>query len=408
VTDRLRLATGTAEVLASLRRSLTGNGVTAALPPTGPERQQTLTMLHPEQPVAEADAAAVVATSGSTGRPRGVVLSRSALVASAEATHARLGGAGSWVLALPPHYVAGLMVLVRAAVGGRSVHEVEGRLSGLTDLRLGDGPAYLSVVPTQLTRALADPALTRALRRFDAVLLGGAAADPQMLETAAESGIRVVTTYGMSETCGGCVYDGRPLADVDIDLDDAGRISIGGPTVFAGYRLDPVATAEALVEGRLVTRDRGAFVDGRLTVLGRLDDVVISGGMNVDLAVVERAVRTWAAREGAEAAVVGVPDPDWGTQVVAVVEDDEQNLPHVPTSPPDLSGALQTRGRFSSASLHDALAADLPRFAQPRRLLVVRTLPRTSSGKIDRRRLIAELTVDQATPTSDPNAGPES
>ena len=136
VTARLRLATGTAEVLASLRRSLFADGVTAPLPPTGPEQQQTLTMLRPEQPVGEPDAAAVVATSGSTGRPRGVVLSRSALVASAEATHARLGGAGSWVLALPPHYVAGLMVLVRAVVGDRPVHEVDGRLSGLTDLRL--------------------------------------------------------------------------------------------------------------------------------------------------------------------------------------------------------------------------------------------------------------------------------
>ena len=174
--------------------------------------------------------------------------------------------------------------------------------------------------------------------------------------------------------------------------------------MFAGYRLDPVATAEALVAGRLVTRDRGAFVDGRLTVLGRLDDVVISGGMNVDLAAVERAVRAWAGLAGAEAAVVGVPDSEWGVQLVAVVEDG-QCLPHVPTTLPDSSGALQTRGRLSSASLRNALAADLPPYALPRRLLVVRELPRTSGGKIDRRRLTADLTANL---TSDPTTGPES
>ena len=121
VTDRLRLADGTAEVLDSLRRSLAGSGVTAPLPADRAEREQTLAMLRPEIAVEEADAAAVVATSGSTGRPRGVVLSRSALIASAEATHRRLGGPGTWVLALPAHYVAGLMVLVRSLVADRPV-----------------------------------------------------------------------------------------------------------------------------------------------------------------------------------------------------------------------------------------------------------------------------------------------
>lgn len=375
VIPALRLPTGTAEVLASLRRSLSGDGVTAPLPPQEPERAQTLAMLQLDQPVTEPDAAAIVATSGSTGHPRGVVLSAAALRASADATHARLNGPGTWVLALPPHYVAGLMVLVRGVVADQPVHEVDSHLQGLTDLEWGSDPAYLSVVPTQLARALADPALTRALTRFDAVLLGGAAADASLLHRAGEAGIAVVTTYGMSETCGGCVYDGQPLDGVTVTTSSDGRVSIGGPTLFSGYRLDPATTAEALVDGRLVTRDRGALDQGRLTVLGRLDDVVISGGMNVDLATVERAVRAWAA---GEAAVVGLPSAEWGVEVVAVVEQ--------PDEPPESDARL--------GDLRASLSHQLPTYALPRRLLIIPALPRTSGGKIDRRRLVADLAVD--------------
>ena len=378
MTDRLRLADGTAEVLDSLRRSLAASGVTAPLPADRAERKQTLAMLHPEVAVEEADAAAVVATSGSTGRPRGVVLSRSALIASAEATHRRLGGPGTWVLALPAHYVAGLMVLVRSLVADRAVVEVDGRLDALSSVELtSDGPHYLSVVPTQLTRALGDPSRTAALQRFDAVLLGGSAADPALLDRAAAAGIAVVTTYGMSETCGGCVYDGLPLDGVDVTVEDGGRLGIGGPTVFAGYRLDPAATADNLVGGRLLTRDRGELgPDGRVTVLGRIDDVVISGGLNVDLAAVERAVRAWA---GVEAAVVGVPHPEWGTEVVAVITDGHE-----------------------LSDLRAALTGRLPTYALPRRLVVRNSLPRTSGGKIDRRQLIADLSDTPADRPEDP------
>ncbi len=244
------------------------------------------------------------------------------------------------------------------------------------------------MVPTQLTRALTDPAKTAALRRCDAVLLGGAAADPALLTRARDAGIAVVTTYGMSETCGGCVYDGLPLDGVDVTTDVGGRLVIGGPTVFAGYRLDPAATADALVDGRLVTRDRGRVAsDGRVEVLGRVDDVVISGGLNVDLAVVERAVRGWA---GDESAVVGVPHPDWGVEVVAVIARDERVA--TASVPPDPRPSSVISERASLAELRAALAADLPAYALPRRLVVRADLPRTSGGKIDRRQLIADLT----------------
>ena len=405
MTDRLRLADGTAEVLDSLRRSLAGSGVTAPLPTDPAEHEQTLAMLRAGVDVEQADAAAVVATSGSTGRPRGVVLTRSALIASAEATHRRLGGPGTWVLALPVHYVAGLMVLVRSLVADRPVVGVDARLDALPTVELtADGPHYLSVVPTQLTRALGDPVRTAALRRFDAVLLGGSAADPALLDRAAAAGVAVVTTYGMSETCGGCVYDGVPLDGVDVTVEDGGRLGIGGPTVFAGYRLDPAATAAALVDGRLLTHDRGTVgSDGRVTVLGRIDDVVISGGLNVDLAAVERAVRTWAdgVAAGVEAAVVGVPHPEWGTEVVAVVSE-EQNQAFVPTPAPDERSADAKEARFFLSDLRTALAGRLPAYALPRRLVVRPTLPRTSGGKIDRRQLIADLTVRPVDRPEDP------
>ncbi|HEU5484647.1 MAG TPA: AMP-binding protein, partial [Microlunatus sp.] len=298
------------------------------------------------------------------------------------------GGPGTWVLALPTHYVAGLMVIARSVTADRPVLEVDPRLRHLPELDLGRGPAYLSLVPTQLTRALDDPELTRVLRRFEAVLLGGAAAEPRLLERSTAAGVRIVTTYGMSETCGGCVYDGRALADVSVTLDGAGRITLGGPTLFSGYRLDAAATAEALVGGRLLTRDRGRLDDGRLTVLGRLDDVVISGGLNVDLAAVERAVRAWA---GSEAAVIGVPHPEWGTEVVAVLET-EPDHPQVGAPEGASSASATPRGRLSSTDLRAALADRLPAHALPRRLVICSSLPRTSGGKIDRRRLIADLT----------------
>jgi o-succinylbenzoate---CoA ligase len=295
--------------------------------------------------------------------------------------------------------VAGLMVLVRSLVAGRPVIEVDGRLDALPAVDLADdGPSYLSLVPTQLTRALTDSARTAALRRFDAVLLGGAAADPSLLDRAAAAGIAIVTTYGMSETCGGCVYDGVPLDGVDVSVGDTGRLSIGGPTVFAGYRLDAAATAEALVDGRLLTRDRGEVgADGRVRVIGRVDDVVISGGLNVDLAAVERAVRAWT---GGEAAVVGLPHPEWGTEVVAVVE--EQGRAATPTSGSLLGTPVTASPRSDLADLRAALAGELPAYAQPRRLVVRGDLPRTSGGKINRRQLIDELTGRPADHPEDP------
>ena len=297
---------------------------------------------------------AVVQTSGTTGSARRVVLSREALRAAARAARERVGGDLTWHLALPGRYVAGLMVQVRSAVAGRRAPVVPTDLEGLAPT--GDGDA-ISLVPTQLHRALGDAAVTQRLRAFDLILLGGAPLGAGLRERAGDAGLAVVESYGMSETSGGVVWDGKPLPGVWIGLCD-GRVSIGGPTLFDGYLDDPAATAEAMEEGTLLTHDRGRWEGGRLVITGRVDDVVISGGVNVDLA----EVRAAAARIDPETAVLAVPDAEWGTRVVLFAPGG------------DLAG------------WREALAGALPRTWLPRQL-VVTSIPRTPGGKPDREAL---------------------
>lgn len=353
------------EVSDAVRSVLDGTaGPFAPLPDSVTETARLGQVLKVDQPVEEPDAAVVVATSGSTGTPRAVVLSRSALVAAAMASQERLGGPGRWVCALAPHYVAGLMVHVRALVAGRPAITVDQQLTTLEQVEVGDDPAYISLVPTQLYTALRRSEIRTALRRYT-VLLGGAAADRAELERAADAGIRVVTTYGMSETCGGVVYDGRPLDGVHVGLDDDGRISLSGPTSFSGYRLDPESTAKVL-EGRTVlTSDRGAWVGEKLEVKGRIDDVVISGGVNVDIAALQRIVDRAVGVQ--KVVVMGVPDPVWGARVVAV-----------------------TTQALTLDTLQDRLDGRVEKAALPRELRRVDSLPMTSSGKVDRMALASE------------------
>jgi len=352
------------DLLAPLRDALAGGPCVA---PVSPGDAATLAMLRPEVEVEDADAALIVATSGSTGRPKGVLLSRAALAAAASATHDRLGGPGVWHCALPTTYVAGVMTLVRALVAGTEPVVVAPDLHDLDDVRGAvDERHYLSLVPTQLHRALASPELTARLAGFDAVLLGGAASAPALRARAAGSGIAVVTTYGMSETCGGCVYDGVPLPGVDVGL-ASGRVTIAGPVLFSGYRLDPVATASALVGGRFLTSDRGEWdAAGRLRILGRLDDVVISGGVNVDLAAAQRAAdEVFGPPEAGGIVLVGVPDADWGTRIVAATASD-----------------------LTTEDVRMRLGERLGRAALPHQVRRVDSLPRTAGGKIDRQVII--------------------
>jgi O-succinylbenzoic acid--CoA ligase len=228
-----------------------------------------------------------------------------------------------------------------------------------------------------------------ALRTYAAVLIGGAALDPGTRERARAAGVRVVTTYGMSETAGGCVYDGVPLDGVTVELDPDGRILLGGPTLASGYLCpdgtlataasgegtgatqtdDPTPTGSdssltpevAFDRGRFRTGDLGRWREGRLEVLGRADDVIVTGGEKVAPAAVERVL---AAQPGVRAAcVTGLPDAEWGQIVVAAV-------------------AWDTPG--TAEALRGAVRAALGRAAVPRRVVAVAEIPLRGIGKPDR------------------------
>lgn len=309
--------------------------------------------------------ALTVRTSGSSGAPKDVALSRRAVTGSAAATLERLGGPGQWVLALPAHYVAGLQVVVRSVLSGTSPvvladhADLSAAAAALTHRR-----RYLALVPTQLHRLLASPPEAAALAGFDAVLLGGAAAATEVLQRARAAEVPVVTTYGMSETCGGCVYDGVPLDGVAVCCDD-GRVRISGSVLFDGYVDQPALTAQVLRDGWLHTPDLGRIDQrGRLEILGRADDVAVSGGVNVSMAAVERRLLEHPAV--GQAAVVGVPDDEWGTRVLAVLV------------------AVRGADRPGLAELRDFVGARHPRAWAPQQVVFADSLPMLESGKVDR------------------------
>lgn len=370
----------------ALRRALDGEG--PAVLPLAPDLpaaalQAALDTLRPTHVVtpdgvrrrpdgapAADDTAVIIATSGTTGRPKGVELTAAALRASAAASLRRMGArpGDRWLCCVPTSHIAGVQVLVRALESGVEP-VIHPRFSPADVLAVMAGaPHHLSVVPTQLRRlydhiAGQGGAHGADMSGFGTILLGGAAAPPGLLREVSAAGARVFTTYGMSETCGGCVYDGEPLYNVDLKIGDDGRIRIRGPVLFSGYRLRPDLTAECLDDGWFVTSDYGELADGRLRVLGRADDVVVTGGQKV----VTGAVAALLAEHDAvkEVAVVGRPDPEWGERVVAVV------VPADPAAPPLLD------------ELRAFCKERLPAYAAPRDLEIVPALPLLPNGKPD-------------------------
>nr|WP_239522062.1 o-succinylbenzoate--CoA ligase [Geodermatophilus sabuli] len=356
----------------AVHAALDGRAPLAVLPAGPPAAEAAArAVLRPEQPL-EDGADLVVVTSGSTGSGRGVLLPAGALRASGEATLARLGGPGSWLLTLPVSAVAGLQVLCRSLLAG-TAPTVLARGEPLAGAlaRMPGGRRYTALVPTQLRRFLdAEPT---ALRAFDGVLVGGAATDPALLARARAAGVAVVTTYGMTETAGGCVYDGEPLDGVRVRT-GGGGIELAGPVLALGYRLDPDGTATAFEGGWFRTRDAGTLDPaGRLTVHGRLDDVVVTGGVNVAPQAVEGALREHP--DVADAVVFGRPDDEWGQRVVAAI---------VPASgaDPDL------------AVLRPWVAERLGAPAAPRELHRIPAVPTLHTGKPDRRRVSAALSQE--------------
>jgi O-succinylbenzoic acid--CoA ligase len=339
--------------------------------PADDERQTSLltTSLRAGEPIDD-DVAVVVSTSGSTGVPKGAMLTASALTASAEATHRRLGGPGAWLLALPAYHVAGLQVLVRSIIAGTTPVAVS---AGFDDAELVSAVRsldadrrYVSLVAAQLDKALRERASAEALATLDAVLIGGGPMPQGVAERASAAGVSVVRTYGMSETAGGCVYDGVPLDGVQVRMDD-GRVVIGGATLAKGYR-NPVQPDPFAEHGWFRTDDIGTIDDsGVLRILGRVDDAISTGGLTVLPQLVEAALATHPAV--AECAVFGVADERLGQRVVAAVV--------VPDgcAPPALE------------ELRAHVTLTLPSTAAPREIHLVDELPRRGIGKVDRRGL---------------------
>lgn len=356
-------------LLPAVERVLRGSDGALVPVPAGAEPPPALRVGEP----IDDDIALVATTSGTTGTPKGALLTAAALRASATATHLRLGGPGRWLLALPPYHIAGIQVLVRSVLVGAP--PVELNVSAGLDVseipaavnRLGPGRRYTSLVATQLAKALTDPAATAALAELDAVLIGGGPVPQGVIDSAAKAGISVVRTYGMSETAGGCVYDGVPLDGVQVRLAADDRIVIGGNTIAKGYRnaVEPDPFAEP---GWFYTNDVGAVdTSGILRVLGRTDEAISTGGSTVLPQLVEAALSTHPAVS--QCAVFGVADARLGQRVVAAVV-----LADGCAAPP-------------LAALRAYVARTLDAKAAPRELHIIDALPLRGIGKVDRREL---------------------
>lgn len=312
--------------------------------------------------------AVLLKTSGSTGAGSLVAISAEALLASALATNTALGGPGTWVTCLPTDHIAGFQTVARSiGAGFEPVYAGSGRPEQLAKAAesCGNSRLYLSLVPTQLARLLDSPHLDAA-RRFNTILVGGASTPPVLLARAQEAGLAIRTTYGMTETCGGCVYDGAPLEGTRVSL-EAGRVRIDGPCVAIGY-----ADGEAF-GGSFLTNDLGRFVDGKLQILGRSDDAFTSGGETILPGPIEHALVELGA---GECIVLSVPHPEWGEAAIAV-----------------------TLNPVDEAACRAAIAKKLGRAWAPHRIVAIKdlgqnSLPTTPSGKPSRKATAALVMKD--------------
>lgn len=352
-------------ILPDLEEAISGTRTLLPVPADDRARAQVLRdSQRVGQPI-DPSVALVVATSGSTGTPKGAQLTPANLVSSADATHQLLGGQGQWLLAMPAHHIAGIQVLIRSLIAGVEplaldlTHgfDIDAFAAASQELAETGDRRYTSLSPMQLAKAMDRLAGIEALRLFDAVLVGGAALNPHIRNQANELDINVVATYGSSETAGGCVYDGKPLPGAQIHL-DAGRIHLGGPMIAHGYRNLPGHEAFAR-PGWFATTDAGEMHDGILTVRGRLDAVIDSGGLKLHPEVLEQAILGVPGVTGA--CVVGVPHPRLGEAIVAAYT-----------------------GGVSPTEIIEGLA-DLPRWQLPKELRQLNRLPLTGPGKVDRR-----------------------
>lgn len=350
-------------ILDALDAALSGRGHWLPVPERDVAKENLLCSTQREGEEIDSVIALVMCTSGSTGTPKGAQLTVSNLVSSARATEERLGGPGQWLLAMPAHYIAGMQVLVRSVIAGTNPRYID-LSSGFSvpefveeTASLSGARKYTSLTPMQLMKAMRTLAGIDALRLYDAVLIGGAPLPAEERRAAQELGIRVVTTYGSSETAGGCVYDGKPLPGARVRVDGQ-RIVLGGPMIARGYRNAP--DHEAFSEpGWFRTSDAGFLEGDLLTVTGRLDTIIDTGGLKVHPEIIEQEI---LRVPGVQAVcVVGIPHPRYGQAIAAAYQ-----------------------GTATIPEIMDGVHS-LSRWQLPKDLRQVETLPLTHSGKVDRR-----------------------
>jgi len=343
-------------------------------------------------PAADADATlAVLFTSGTSGRPKGACISWNNFRASGLATEERLGAAvrDRWLACMPLFHVGGLSILMRSVLFGGAIRLQPRFDAGAVSEALDGGDiAAVSLVPTMLARLLKHRAGRRAPAGLRVLLLGGAAAAPELIGRALDAGYPVCPTYGLTEATSqvatappppqGATRTSpvRPLhgtavrivaGDSEVAPGTPGEIVVRGPTVMQGYLHDPAATSRVLRDGWLHTGDIG-YVDGDggLHVLDRRDDLIVSGGENVYPAEVEAILLEHPAV--ADAGATGVPDADLGARVEAWI-------------------VAAPGARLDAATLRQHCRSQLAGYKQPREFHFVAALPRNAAGKLQRRRL---------------------
>ncbi len=284
--------------------------------------------------------AIILTTTGSTGKPKEIQLSAEALIKSAELSNNALGAkpGDTWSLHLPLTHIAGINVLLRSLVLGTEIATSHG--------------TFTAIVPTQLHRALnGDVALLKELQSCKAVLVGGAASSQLLLEEARKNSIHVVTTYGSTETSGGCIYNNQPLPEVEVRISALGLLEISSPTLAEGVAQN----------GWYTTSDLAEIRDGKVFIQGRADDVIISGGENISLSQVEATLATISDQIMA----IGVPSAEWGEELVILTT---QVLP--------------------AMEIKKLLVAALGKFATPKSVLKIDAIPLKGIGKPDRARAL--------------------
>lgn len=366
-------------VLAALREALDGGPPLLPVPHGHPGADVLEAARGAGEPLAP-DTVLLLPTSGSTGRPKVVELSGQALLAAARATHQRVGPAGRWLLALPLTHIAGWQVLVRGLLAQTPAEQLPSRVDPQAPFGPGsfcaaaeDDVQYTALVPTQLSRLLEHRESSNALSRMRAVLVGGAATPERLSQRAAAAGVTLARTYGSTETSGGCLYDGEPLDGVLVSLTSTGVLRVSGPMLATRYRGAPELTEKSFItddQGRrwYLTCDQASIdSDDQVTIRGRTDDTILTGGENVSPAAVEAVLSSMHRIR--EAIVVGLPDPEWGQQVAAVVSLHPTDVP---------AGDIADRAT-------GLVEQRLGRHCAPKVFVIVDEVPHHGIGKPDRK-----------------------